>query len=199
MLLVVLAAGLLSVSATVSDEPAPTAQAASDDPFPAVMQINVGGRNEQLRRTGIATRKKLGIKFYRIAGYCDTDHAPRDVDALAAADVAKRLVLVMERDIADWVLRKSFEEAFAANDPKGQFSAEVKAMLDHITSRPLKKGDSVTITHVPQTGIECFVCDSATTSVQNLPFAHVVWNVYMGPQGVSPDLRSGLASELNVD
>lgn len=199
VLLAVLAAGPLSMSASWSDETPPAATAAGGDPFPEVVEIDVGGRRERLKRTGIATRKKLGIKFYRIAGYCDDDHAPRDVDALVAADVAKRLVLVMERDIADWVLRKSFEDAFVANDPDGRYTAEIKAMLDHLTSRPLKKGDSVVITHVPQTGIECVVCETASTSVKNLPFAHVVWNVYMGPLGVSPDLRSGLGAELVVD
>lgn len=199
VLLIVLAAGPLSMSASWSDESPPPTGGASDDPFPPVVEIDVGGRRERLNRTGIATRKKLGIKFYRIAGYCDADHAPKDVDALAAADVAKRLVLVMERDIADWVLRKSFEDAFAANDPDGRFTTEIKAMLDHMTARPLKKGDCVTITHVPQTGIECIVGDTGSASVKNLPFAHVVWNVYMGPQGVSPDLRSGLGSELKAD
>jgi hypothetical protein len=167
--------------------------------FLGVVETRIAGRPERLRRTGTAVRKKLRIAFYRIAGYCDTDAAPADVDALAAADCPKRLVLIMERNIPDWVLKKSFEDAFAANDPEGRFADKFAQLLNHMTARPLVKGDCVTLTHLPQIGLECRIGDAAPITVADPAFAHVVWNVYMGPRGVCPTLRAGLGTELAAE
>lgn len=201
--LVTLLAALGVVPVAMSESMAPPAAAAvksvdGEGPFHGALQVDVGGRAERLILTGTAVRKALGLKFYQIAAYCDDDHAPRDVDAMAAADVPKRLILIMEKNISENILRRSFEQTFNTNDPEKKYVGPIQTLLDHVAAKPLSKGDRVTLTHLPRVGIQCQVCDAEPIVVSNPSFAHVVWNVYMGPKGVSPDLRKGLGARLNT-
>jgi len=168
----------------------------SDGLFPHEVETQIAGRSERLRLTGTGLRKKFGIKFYQIAAYCDDDAAPRDVDELAAADVPKQLVMVMQRDVAEWVLRRAFAEALARNDPDSKHPEKIETLLNHMTARPLHKGDRIVLTHMPRSGVACQVCDTAAITVSDCEFAHLVWKIYMGPQGVCPDIRKGLGSRL---
>jgi hypothetical protein len=167
-----------------------------DNLFPVVRRTEVGGKVCDLKLTGTAIRKKIGLTFYRIGGYCETSANPTCADTLAAADVAKQLVLVMQRDISQMILEKSFAASFADNDPENQFTAESKLTLDHMVAAPMKKGQTVTITHLPGQGMTCQVGDGQVLHVPNPAFAHMVWNVYMGPKGVCPTLRTGLVTRL---
>ena len=54
------------------------------------------------------------------------------------------------------------------------------------------------ITHLPKQGIQVSVRNEAPINVDNLAFAHVVWNVYMGPDGVCKELRRGLGEKLSA-
>ena len=197
LLLSVLFAGTVAVSFTTA---APVKFALSaDGEFPSVVDASVRGRSESLKYTGSAVRKRLGIPFFRIAAYCDSDVRPADVDAMAAADVPKRLILVMQRDIPDSLFRKGFGDAFSFNDPKDEFVADREKLLNHLTARPLVKGDYITLTHVPSVGLDCQVGEGETLTIPGCGFAHVVWNVYMGPKACSPDVREGLGTELARD
>lgn len=165
-------------------------------PFATKLDATIADRPATLKLTGTAFRKKFGIKFYQIAGYCCTKSSPKDVDALAALDVPKILILVLERDISENILRKSFELAFAANDPEKKFTAQADTFLNYVAAKPLKKGDKITITHLPGIGMQARVGDGEICRVEDREFAHVVWKVYMGPQGVCPVLREGLGERL---
>jgi hypothetical protein len=164
--------------------------------FPTTIEDQIGGRAERLVLTGTAVRKKLGVALYRIAGYCDDDLQLKDVDALAAADVPKRLVLVMQRDIADWVLRRGFAEAFEANDPDGRFADHSRKLLDFLTAASVKEGDAIVLTHVPGSGVDCRLGDKPPLAIEDREFAHIVWKVFMGPKAVTPELRKGLGARL---
>jgi hypothetical protein len=172
---------------------------AGDGSFVPVVQTKINGKPTKMQLTGTAVRKAIGLKFYRIAGYCDVGHDPDDVDELASADVPKQLILVLERDIPENVLRRSFQMAFDANDPEKKYTADITKLLDHVMAEPLKKGDQITLTHLPQVGVECRVGDDEPLRVAVPLFAHVVWNVYMGPNGVCPVLRAGLGKHLTPD
>ncbi|MCE9606970.1 MAG: chalcone isomerase family protein [Planctomycetia bacterium] len=164
--------------------------------FPVVVRAEVGGKPAEMRLTGQAIRKAFGIKFYKIGSYCCETISPTNVDALAAADVPKQLLLVMERDVSEAVLSRSFRETFEKNDPDKKFVKEIQTMLDYMTSSPLKKGEHVLITHLPQTGVSVRGRNQDPITVDNPAFAEVVWNVYMGPKGVSDELRTGLGTRL---
>lgn len=164
--------------------------------FPVRKTIDIAGVPAELRLTGQAIRKAMMIKFYKIASYCDTAQTPADVDALAAADCPKQLCLTMVRDVPRSVLERGFQESFAKNDPAGKFAAETKLMLDHMLTAPLCEGETVQITHLPKQGIRVSVRNEAPINVDSLAFAHVVWNVYMGPDGVCKELRRGLGEKL---
>ena len=156
---------------------------------------------QKLLLTGSALRKRFGLRFYRIGSYCDAAHckpgAPPDgADRLIAADCAKQLTLVMVREISPSVLERSFSEALSANDPQQKFAAESKRLLDHMLSAPMHEGQQVTLRHHPGRGMSCQVGDGERLHVDSVEFARIVWSVYMGPKGVSPELRSGLASRL---
>jgi hypothetical protein len=66
-----------------------------------------------------------------------------------------------------------------------------------MSSRRLKKGDRVTLTYLPQSGVECRVGDEAPWTLGDPRFAEIVWNVFMGPRPVSPEVRRGLGSLLS--
>lgn len=166
--------------------------------FPVRKTIDIAGVPAELRLTGQAIRKAMMIKFYKIASYCDHAQAPTDVDALAAADYPKQLCLTMVRDVPRSVLERGFQESFAKNDPEGKFAAETKVMLDHMLKSPLCEGETVQITHRPKQGIQVSVRNEAPIYVDNLAFAHLVWNVYMGPDGVCKDVRRGLGQKLSA-
>jgi hypothetical protein len=168
----------------------------ADGRFPAAIETTVAGRSEVLRFTGTAIRKKLGIAFFRIAAYCDVDASPADVDAMVAADVPKRLILVMVRNIPPSLFRRGFEDGFANNDPNDQFLPEREILLDYLAARPLNEGDYVTLTHLPRGGLECRRNEESVLTITQPGFARVVWNVYMGPRACSVDLRKGLGTEL---
>ncbi|MBA4016387.1 MAG: hypothetical protein C0483_04290 [Pirellula sp.] len=164
--------------------------------FPVRKTIDIAGVPAEVRLTGQAIRKAMMIKFYQIASYCDHAHAPADVDALAAADCPKQLCLTMVRDVPKTVLERGFKESFAKNDPEGKFARETEIMLEHMLKSPLCEGETVHITHLPKQGIRVSVRNEAPIDVDNLAFAHVVWNVYMGPDGVCKELRRGLGEKL---
>lgn len=167
-----------------------------DDLFPVVRKTEIDGRVCDLKLTGTAVRKKFGLTFYKIGGYCERSASPTCADTLAKADVPKQLVLVMQRDISQTILEKSFAASFADNDPENKFTEESKLTLGHMVAAPMKKGQTVTITHLPGKGMTCQVGDGETLHVPNPDFAHMVWNVYMGPKGVCPTLRTGLVERL---
>jgi hypothetical protein len=167
-----------------------------DGLFPVARRTEIGGKVCDLKLTGTAVRKKIGLTFYKIGGYCDAAACPTCADSLAAADVPKQLVLVMQRDISQMILEKSFAASFEENDPQQQFTEESKLTLAHMVAAPMKKGQHVTITHLPGKGMTCQVGDGDVLHVPNPAFAHMVWNVYMGPKGVCPTLRTGLVARL---
>ena len=167
-----------------------------DNLFPVVRRTEIDGKVCDLKLTGTAIRKKIGLTFYKIGGYCEASADPTCADSLAAADVPKQLVLVMQRDISQMILEKSFAASFADNDPENRFTEESKLTLGHMVAAPMKKGQVVTITHLPGKGMTCQVGDGEVLHVANPAFAHMVWNVYMGPKGVCPTLRTGLVTRL---
>lgn len=168
-----------------------------DDIFPVEVTAEIGGKKAEMRLTGHAVRRAMRIRFYKIGSYCCDSIAPPNVDSLAAADVPKQLLLVMERDISSAILERSFRETFEKNDPDNKFGPEIKTMLDYMTQSPLKKGEHVVITHLPKLGISVRGRNQEPIVVNNPAFATVVWNVYMGPKGVSDELREGLGSRLS--
>lgn len=167
-----------------------------DDIFPLAVTAEIGGKKAEMRLTGHAVRRAMRIRFYKIGSYCCETVQPTDVDSLAAADVPKQLLLVMERDISSAILERSFRETFEKNDPDKKFVVEIQKMLDYMTSTALKKGEHVVITHLPKGGVSVRGRDQEPIVVNNPAFATVVWNVYMGPKGVSEELRTGLGSRL---
>jgi len=196
-----IAANTTSISPLPGEADQPAAAEAPvelvDDLFPVVRKTEVGGRVCDLKLTGTAVRKKFGLTFYKIGGYCERSATPTCADTLAKADVPKQLILVMQRDISQTILEKSFAAGFADNDPENKFTEESKQTLGHMIAAPMKKGQTVTITHLPGKGMTCQVDDGAALHVANPEFAHMVWNVYMGPKGVCPTLRTGLVERLS--
>lgn len=188
-----------TVASTVAKgEPGPAAKPAIvlDDIFPVAVSAEIAGKKAEMKLTGHAVRKAFGLRFYKIGSYCCDTIAPINVDELAAADVPKQLLLVIERDVSEAVLARSFRETFEKNDPDSKFAAEIQTMLDYMSSSPLKIGEHVVITHLPKSGVSVRGRNQEPITVSNPAFATVVWNVYMGPKGVSKELRTGLGSRL---
>jgi len=185
-----------ALEAKPTDGQATKAPIEHDDIFPVSVSAEISGKKAEMKLTGHAVRKALGIRFYKIGSYCCETIAPTDVDSLAAVDAPKQLLLVMERDVSQAILERSFRETFEKNDPDKKFVAEIQTMLDYMAGSPLKRGEHVVITHLPNAGVSVRGRNQEPIVVQNPAFATVVWNVYMGPKGVSEDLRTGLGKRL---
>src|SRR5262245_58093336 len=98
----------------------------SDTKYPVQVEANVIGQPVQMTLTGTALRSKLGCSVYAIASYVHKDANAHSAEALVQADCAKRLHLVMERNVDGKDLAAAFRSAIRLNYPEPTFVNEIK-------------------------------------------------------------------------
>src|SRR5436189_237855 len=67
--------------------------------YPSKIEANVAGKAVKMTITGTALRRRSVFNVYAVASYVLQDSKLASAEELAAADVAKRLHLVMERTV----------------------------------------------------------------------------------------------------
>jgi hypothetical protein len=164
--------------------------------YPTPIQSSIAGNQYKMQLTGTALRTKAIFSVYTVGSYVQEGQRFRSAEELAAADRAKQLHIVMERDVNGPDMADAFRRAIRANYPEPAFSNEVGVLTERMKGFSLQKGDHVWLTHVPGVGIHCNLVGKTDYWIKNVAFARAVWEIYLGKNNIGDDIKRGLTSRL---
>ncbi len=164
--------------------------------FPNPVARNIGGKEVRLVVTGAAMRTKYLFQVYAIASYVQEGFRAPSAEALATADCAKQLHLVMERDVDGKDMADAFFGAIRMNYPAPAFQNELNNLMAYMKANPVRKGDQIFLTNVPGRGLHVVVAGKTEMMIENVGFAHAVWEIYLGRNNLGNDIKRGLTSRM---
>lgn len=164
--------------------------------FDATISESIDNKPMTMRLTGVALRTKLLFNVYALGSYVAQDANPRNAEELAAADVAKRLHLVMERDVASKDMAQAIRQGILANYPESAFPTELKLVEDYLRANPIRKSMNFHLTHVPGVGLLVSAGDKQALEIRNPKFSTAVWQIYLGRKNLGDHIKRGLVSRL---
>ncbi len=167
----------------------------SNTRFATPLEAKVGDQQVKLVLTGTALRKKF-VNVYAIGSYLQEGVSVRTAEELAAVDCAKRLHLVMERDVAGKDMAEAFRSAIRQNHPAPLFTDEINTMVAGIQPNDVRRGDHVWLTHVPNVGLQIQLVGKSAILIKNAQFSQAVWNIYLGKNHLGEAIKKGLVSRL---
>jgi hypothetical protein len=168
----------------------------SSTKYPSEVEAAVGGKTVKMALTGTAMRTKFIVNVYTVGSYVQQGAAVRSAEALAAADCAKRLHLVMERTVDGKDMAEAFRAAIRLNHPEPEYNDEVNTLVQFMRSTSARKNDHIYLTHVPGIGLHCSMAGRAEFLIKNVRFAHAVWEIYLGKNNLGESIKKGLVSRL---
>jgi Chalcone isomerase-like len=159
--------------------------------FPGTVQV--GGSRLQLNGAGI--RHKLVFKVYA-AGLYLADKAATPEAVLSAAG-AKRLQVVMLREIEGNELGKLFTKGMEQNAPREEFSKSIAGVLRmsdiFSTYKKLAVGDSFSIDWVPGTGTVIFINGKQEgAAIKEPEFYSAMIKIWLGKSPADSVLKEAL-------
>ncbi len=160
------------------------------------IEVNIGGKTTRLVLTGTALRTKLVVNVYAIGSYVEKGSSVYNAESLAAADVAKRLHLVMERTLDGRDMAEALRSAIRANYGEPQFNEEINSLVQYMNSTSVRKGDHIFLTHVPGIGLQINAAGKADFLIKNVAFSKAVWEIYLGKKNIGESIKKGLTSRL---
>ncbi len=158
--------------------------------------VQVG--NQTLKLNGAGVRYKLVFKVYVGALYLpEQKHTTADV---LAANGAKRVTLVMMRDLSNDDLGQRFMEGLRNNLEVAERSKLVKPMIafgQMFSLVPvLKKGDVLTFDWVPGTGVVCqFNGQPIGETISDPTFYNAVLKIWLGNHPADDSLKRKMLNE----
>lgn len=168
----------------------------SDLKFESTVTDTIGGQQVTLDLTGTALREKAWVNVYAIGSYVQQGAALKTGDELAAADVPKKLHLVMERGVGGKKMGDAFQEAIEANYTAAEFEAELKAFQDYFAANSVEAADSISFVNEPGVGLVCKVGKAEAITIKNPKFSKAVWDIYFGKNNIGDAIKTGLSSRL---
>jgi hypothetical protein len=156
----------------------------------------IGGKDVQLVVTGVAMRTKFFFQVYAMASYIQEGVRPGSPEALATVDCAKQLHLVMERDVDGKDMAEAFQGAIRMNYGAPTFENELNNLMAYMKANPVKKGDQIFLTNVPGRGLHVIVVGKTEMMIENVAFAHAIWEIYLGRNNLGTDIKRGLTSRI---
>jgi len=168
----------------------------SDVQYPMQVVRNFGGKEVKLTLTGTAMRKKYLFNVYALGSYIQEGVRAGSAEGLATADCAKQLHLVMERDVDGKDMAEAFQSAIRMNHAAPAFEAELNGLMEYMKANPVKKGDTVFLTHIPGRGLHVMVVGKTEMMIPNVNFARAVWEIYLGKNNLGDYIKKGLTSRL---
>ena len=193
-----LAVGVALFLAPLSASAEKVAVDGSETQFESTITETIGGQQVTLDLTGTALREKAWVNVYAIASYVQQGSAPKSAEELAAADVPKKLHLVMERGVGGKKMADAFVEGIENNYKAEEFTAEIKALSDYFTANSVEEGDNIAFTHVPGVGVMIKVGEKEAIEIKNPKFAKAVWDIYFGQENIGDGVKKGLSSRLKA-
>ena len=165
--------------------------------FPVAIELAGKDGPIRMKLTGVALRKKLIFNVYAIGSYVQADAPVGDARRLAAVDTHKLLHLVMERAVSGKEMAASVVASITANHPESEFPAELAQLRKFMSDAgQVKKGEQVTITHVPERGTVVTIGNRGHVVIENPKFSTAVWDIYLGPKNIGAQIKKDLVSRL---
>jgi hypothetical protein len=153
-------------------------------------EVIVGQQSCKL--VGVGMRKKLVVDVYCGALYM---HQPaQDPQQVIAAEQPKRVLLHVvykQVDPQQWV--EGWQEGFKRNTPNPD--AALKGKIDQFMqcfSEPVKKGQEVSVTYVPDKGTEVMVNNQVKATIMGSDFMKALWSIWFGKEPASESLMKGM-------
>ena len=150
--------------------------------------VTVAGRELLLNGMGLR-KQKLFFKVYVIGLYLEKP--PPSAQAAITADEAKRMVLVMLRDVAREQFVQAVETGIQRNS--GPAMPALRERLDIFKSAlpALEKGNLLDFTYVP--GVGTLVRGQGEEmAIKGKDFAEALFSVWLGPDPVDRELKRKL-------
>jgi hypothetical protein len=102
----------------------------------------------------------------------------------------------MERTVDGKDMAEAFRTAIRMNYPEPAFTDEVNKLTGFMRSDSARKGDHITLTHIPGIGLHCTWAGKAEFLIKNVSFARAVWDIYFGKNNLGEKIKRGLTSRL---
>jgi hypothetical protein len=160
------------------------------------IDTTVDGKEVHMMLTGTALRTRFIVNVYTVGSYLKAGTEIKTPEDLAAADIPKRLHLIMERDVAGPDMAEAIKNSIRANYPEPAFNDELSNFLEQLKTMNLKKGDHVLLTHVPGVGLTANVAGKHDFIIKNPKFTKAVWDIYLGKKNLGDDIKTSLTSRL---
>jgi hypothetical protein len=151
--------------------------------------ITVGTRTLVLN--GMGLRTKLFVKVYAAGLYLEKKSG--DAEAVIQQDAAKRIVLEFIRgEVTREQMQEAFDDALKANVPDRGASLQRETARFLSALETMHQKEQMAITYVPGVGTTVTVRGKDKLTIPGLPFAQIVFSMWLGPRPPNGDLKAGL-------
>jgi len=153
-------------------------------------EVSIGQASCKL--VGVGLRKKFFVDVYYGALYMQQPTS--NGDQAISSDQPKRVVLhVVYKEVepAKWI--EGWQEGFSKNVP--QPDAALKEKIDvflECFKEPVKKGEEIRITYVPETGTEVEIKGKPQATIPGREFMAALWSIWFGKHPASESLMNGM-------
>ena len=153
--------------------------------------VRVAGRELQLNGMGVF-KEKAFFKVYVAGLYLQEPTA--DAQAAITTDEAKRIVLVMLRDVSRDTFVKAVESGILRNSSRSMPTLRARLDLLERALPALKKGNVLDFTYLPGVGTLVRGQDREMT-IHGKDFADALFSAWLGPKPVNTTLKRNLLGE----
>jgi hypothetical protein len=153
-------------------------------------EVTIGQTSCKL--VGVGLRKKFVVDVYYGALYMR--QPTQDAARVISSDQPKRVVLHVvykEVEAGKWV--EGWQEGFSKNVPA--MDAALKEKIDLFLKcfkEPVKKGEEVQITYVPDVGTEVMIKGKPQATIPGREFMTALWSIWFGKEPASESLMKGM-------
>lgn len=167
---------------------ASTAVAASKAGVTMPDQATVAGKTLVLNGLGLREATVFNVKVYVAALYLEAKTS--DPQAILSEKAAKRLVLHFVRDVDAGDMVDAFHEGFEKNGAGKALDQRIAKLVGWMVD--LKVGDELSMTYVPESGVEIAVNGKAKGTIAGADFQKPLFAIWVGPQPPNAGLKTGL-------
>ena len=157
------------------------------------MPDSIQARGIPLVLNGMGVRTRLGFKIYVAGLYLPQKSS--DPAAIIQADEPKRIVMQFTHGASKGQMTDAFSDAFNDNAPdaRNALKSDVDRFLSQLDT--VHERDLMMFTYIPGTGTIFLMNGGEKLTIPGLPFAQLLFSVWLGPKPPNPDLKKGLLGQ----
>jgi hypothetical protein len=153
-------------------------------------EVTIG--QQPCKLVGVGMRKKLVVNVYCGALYMR--QPAQDPQQVITDEQPKRVLLhVVYKQVEPHQWVEGWQEGFKKNTPNPDEA--LKAKIDQFMqcfTEPVKKGQEVQVTYVPDKGTEVMVNSQVKATIMGGDFMKALWSVWFGKEPASESLMKGM-------